>query len=93
MHANAGDIKDPGLIPGFERFPGERNGNPLQDSCLENPHGQRMLAGYSPWGRTELDTTEATQQQQQHTTPRLSLVAQMVKNSPAMRETWVLSLG
>ena len=45
------------------------------------------------WGRTELDTTEATQQQQQHTTPRLSLVAQMVKNSPAMRETWVRSLG
>ena len=37
MHANAGDIKDPGLIPGFERFPGERNGNPLQYSCLENP--------------------------------------------------------
>ena len=24
-------------------------GNPLQYSCLENPHGQRSLAGYSPW--------------------------------------------
>ena len=22
-------------------------------------HGQRSLAGYSPWGRTELDMTEA----------------------------------
>ena len=27
------------------------HGNPLQYSCLENPHGQRSLAGYSPWGR------------------------------------------
>ena len=31
---------------------------PLQYSCMENPHGQRSLAGYSPWGRKELDTTE-----------------------------------
>ena len=30
----------------------------LQYSCLENPHGQRSLAGYSPWGRKESDTTE-----------------------------------
>ena len=28
---------DPGLIPGFGRFPGEGNGNPLQYSCLGNP--------------------------------------------------------
>ena len=26
----------PGLIPGWGRSPGERNGYPLQDSCLEN---------------------------------------------------------
>ena len=26
-----------GSIPGSGRYPGERNGNPLQDSCLENP--------------------------------------------------------
>ena len=31
---NAGD---PGSIPGFRRYPGEGNGNPLQYSCLENP--------------------------------------------------------
>ena len=31
---------------------------PLQYSCLENPHGQRSLARYSPWGHKELDTTE-----------------------------------
>ena len=32
--ANAGD---PGLTPGSERSPGERNGTPLQYSCLKNP--------------------------------------------------------
>ena len=37
------------------------------------------------WSRTESDTTEATEQQQQ-------LVAQTVKNLPAMQETWVQSL-
>jgi len=31
---NAGD---PGSIPGSGRSPGERNGNPLQYYCLENP--------------------------------------------------------
>ena len=35
--ANAGDIKDTGLIPGLGRSPGEGNGNPLQYSCLKNP--------------------------------------------------------
>ena len=52
---NAGDL---GSIPGSGRSPGEGNSNPLQYSCLENPHGQRNLAGYSPWGRKELDMTE-----------------------------------
>ena len=41
---NAGDQS---LIPGLGRFPGEGNDNPLQYSCLETPHGQRSLAGYS----------------------------------------------
>ena len=31
---------DPGLIPGSGRSPGEGNGNPLQDYCLENPMGR-----------------------------------------------------
>ena len=39
-------------------FPGEGKGNPLQYSCLENPHGQRSLADFSPWGCKESDTTE-----------------------------------
>ena len=37
---NAGDL---GLIPGLGRSPGGGNSNPLQYSCLENPHGQRSL--------------------------------------------------
>ena len=34
--ANAGDIRDTGLILGSGRSPGEGHGNPLQYSCLEN---------------------------------------------------------
>ena len=47
-----------GLIPGLGRSPGEGNGYPLQYSGLENPMGERSLAGYSPWGRKEARTTE-----------------------------------
>ena len=52
---NAGDL---GLIPGLGRSPGGGHRNPLQYSCLENPRGQRSLAGYSPWGCKELDMIE-----------------------------------
>ena len=52
----AGDL---GSIPGSGRSPGEGNSYLLlQYSCLENPHGQRSLAGYRPWGPKELDMTE-----------------------------------
>ena len=37
LPASAGDLRDVGSIPGWGRFPGEGNGNPLQYSCLENP--------------------------------------------------------
>ena len=43
LPANAGDIRDKGLIPGSGRYPGEGHGNSLQYSFLENPHGQRSL--------------------------------------------------
>ena len=36
LPANAGDIRDVGLMPGLGRSPGGGNGNPLQYSCLEN---------------------------------------------------------
>ena len=35
--ANAGNMRDVGLIPELGRSPGEGHGNPLQHSCLENP--------------------------------------------------------
>ena len=49
---------DVGLIPGSGRSPGERNANSLHYACMENPHGQRSLEGYNPWGCKESDTTE-----------------------------------
>ena len=52
---NAGD---PGSIPGLERSPGEGIGYPPHYSCLENLHGQRSLAGPSPWRQKESDITE-----------------------------------
>ena len=45
LTCKAGDLD---MIPGLERSPGGGHGNPLQYSCLKNPHGQRSLAGYSP---------------------------------------------
>ena len=50
--------RDPSLIPGLGRSLGGGHGNPFKYSCLENPHGQRSLAGYSPLGFKGLDKTE-----------------------------------
>ena len=50
---NAGDL---GSIPGLGRSPEMRM--TTQYSCLENPHRQRSLAGYSPWGCKKSDMTE-----------------------------------
>ena len=53
---NAGDL---GSIPGSGRSPGEGNGNPPLLVFLPGEfHGQRNLAGYSPWGGKDLDSTE-----------------------------------
>ena len=52
---NVGDLSS---VPELGRSPGGGHGNLLHYSCLENPHGQRSLAGYSPWGSKELDVTE-----------------------------------
>ena len=51
---NTGDLDS---IPGLGRYLGEEYGYSLQYSCLENLHGQRSLADFSPWGRKESDTT------------------------------------
>ena len=58
LPANAGDTVDMGLIPRSGRAPGGGHDNPLQYSCLQNPHGQRSLVSCSPLGIKESDTTE-----------------------------------
>ena len=45
-------------VPELGRCPRGGHGNSLQYSCLENSHGPRSLAGYSPWGHKEPDMTE-----------------------------------
>ena len=52
---NLGDL---GVILGLGRSHEGGHGNPLQYSCLENPLGQRNLAGYIPWGCKECDMTK-----------------------------------
>ena len=58
--ANAGEM---GSVPGLGRSPAEGNDNPLQYSYLENPHGQRSLVGYSPWGHKRAGNDLSTKQQ------------------------------
>ena len=55
--ANAGDVRDMGLIPGSGRCPGKGHGNAIQYSCLENPmdRGAWLATVHSV---TESDTTE-----------------------------------
>ena len=55
---------DPAVIPGLGRFPW-RSRLPTPVFLPGKSHEQRILVGYSRWGHKELDTTEATQQQQQ----------------------------
>ena len=47
LPANAGDVRDKGLIPGSGSSPGGEHGNPLQYSFLENPMDRRA------WGATD----------------------------------------
>ena len=52
---NMGDLD---LVPGLGISPGGGHCNPLQFSCLENPHRQRSQEGYIPWSHKELETIE-----------------------------------
>ena len=57
---------------GWEDSPRGGHGNPLQDSCLENPHGQRSLAGYSSWGsqsQTQLKRVSSSTRLGHHRAP------------------------
>ena len=53
LPTNAGDIRDPDSIPELDRSPGERNGNPFQYSCLENPTDR------GAWQTTGLGVTKS----------------------------------
>ena len=44
-HANAGDIRNVGSIPGLGRSLGGGHGNPLQYPCLENPMDREAWRG------------------------------------------------
>ena len=66
--ADAGAAGDRGWTPGFRRSPGGGNGNPLQDSCLENPtdRGQSM-GSQRPrhnWARTHNTRFQTTVKKQ-----------------------------
>ena len=56
--ANAGDVRDTGSVPGFGKIPWRRAWKPIPVFLPGESHGQRSLAGYSPWGHKEFDTTE-----------------------------------
>ena len=53
MPSNVGDAGDTSLILGSGRSPGRGNDDLFQYSCLKKSHGQRSLAGYSPWDLKE----------------------------------------
>ena len=55
------ETRDVGSVPWLGRSSRGGNGNPLQYFCLQNPHEQRSLVGYSPQGQKELDTTEVAE--------------------------------
>ena len=54
LHANVGDM---GSIPRLGRFPGEGNGNPLEDSCLGNPMNRGAWRATVHGVAKESDTT------------------------------------
>ena len=56
--ANVGDARDVGLIPGWGRSPGEGNGKPFQDACLDNPMDREAWQAIVHRGHKESDTTE-----------------------------------
>ena len=58
LPANAGDVKDVCSILGSGSSPGEGHGTPV--FLPGESHGQRSLAGYSPWGCKGSDMTEVT---------------------------------
>ena len=72
LPANAGDARDAGSIPGSGGFLWSRKWQPTPVFLARKFHGQRSLAGYSPWGRKQSDTPWVTVQACTHTICPLS---------------------
>ena len=72
--ASAGDA---GSIPGSGRSHGGHD-NPLQYSCLENPHGQRSLEGYSPRVTKVSDRTRRLNNDNSHSHPLCACFCRLV---------------
>ena len=60
LPANAGDAREAGLTAGLGKIPWRRARQPSAVFLPGQFHGQRSLAGYSPWGHKESDTAERT---------------------------------
>ena len=58
--ANAGDLRNVGLIPGSGKTLWRAPWQPTPVLLPGESHGQRSLEGYSPGGHKESDMTEAT---------------------------------
>ena len=73
---------------------GEGNGNPVQCSCLENPRdGGAWWAAIYGVAQSWTQLTWLSSSNSSNTPDGLPLWAQLIKNLPAMRETWIWSLG
>ena len=72
-----------------------RKWKPTPEFLPGESHGQGSLVGRGPWGRKESDMTEVTEQASKHLTLLIGafLIAQLVKNLPAIQETLVQFLG
>ena len=69
LPANAGDIRDPGSIPGLGRSPGGGNGSPFQYSCLENPTHRGDC-----WATVHRVAKSQTWLKQLHTHPHIHVI-------------------
>ena len=83
LPANAGDVRDVGLIPGSGRSPRGGNGYPLQYSCLENSMDRRT------WWATVLeaaksDLTEGLTHTHTHTQTYIYVFCLVVKSRPTL---------
>ena len=87
---NAGDLDS---TPGSGRSPGEGNGNSLQYSCLENPHAQKSLVGYNPWGRRVRHNWVTNTYTHHHHHGRDTLVCNTKVESIIGHLWWAIRLG